>query len=170
MFLGSASGIADGDPSTARSLDRINRDAQLDSVASAGDVNGDGYDDVIVGAHCYDAGETDEGAAFIFLGSASGIADGDPGAAAAQLESDQAPRASVSASHGPGDVNDDGYDDAMAWALRFRLRRGGRGSCVRVPRQCFGNRRRRSGTAAAQLESDQTGAAISVRARLRPAM
>ena len=44
-------------------------------------MNGDGYADVIVGARCYDAGETDEGAAFVFLGSASGIADGDPGTA-----------------------------------------------------------------------------------------
>src|SRR5262249_36426214 len=43
------------------------------SVASAGDVNGDGYADVIVGAPVYDNGETDEGAAFVFLGGPSGI-------------------------------------------------------------------------------------------------
>ena len=43
------------------------------SVSGAGDVNGDGYADVIVGATDYDAGETNEGAAFVFLGSASGI-------------------------------------------------------------------------------------------------
>ena len=59
-------------------------------MASAGDVNGDGYADVIVGALFYDAGQTDEGAAFVFLGSASGIADGNPATAHAQLESDQA--------------------------------------------------------------------------------
>ncbi len=46
------------------------------SVAGAGDVNGDGYADVIVGAPDYDGGEPSEGAAFVFLGSASGIADG----------------------------------------------------------------------------------------------
>ena len=40
------------------------------SVAGAGDVNGDGYADVIVGAYRYDDGQTDEGAAFVFLGSA----------------------------------------------------------------------------------------------------
>jgi hypothetical protein len=43
------------------------------SVSSAGDVNGDGYSDVIVGAPKYDNGQTDEGAAFVFPGSAAGI-------------------------------------------------------------------------------------------------
>ena len=39
------------------------------SVASAGDVNGDGYDDVIVGAYGYDTlGATGLGAAYIYLG------------------------------------------------------------------------------------------------------
>jgi hypothetical protein len=35
------------------------------SVASAGDVNGDGYGDVIVGAFYFDNGEADEGRAFV---------------------------------------------------------------------------------------------------------
>ncbi len=44
------------------------------SVAAAGDVNHDGYDDVIVGAPGYDLpGLTNCGAAFIFLGSESGL-------------------------------------------------------------------------------------------------
>ena len=42
------------------------------SVATAGDVNGDGYADVIVGATGYDNGQTDEGRAFVYLGSAVG--------------------------------------------------------------------------------------------------
>jgi len=42
------------------------------SVAGAGDVNGDGYADVIVGAFQYDADQTDEGAAFVFLGNSAG--------------------------------------------------------------------------------------------------
>ena len=37
------------------------------SVSSAGDVNGDGYSDVIVGAYQYDDGQNNEGAAFIYL-------------------------------------------------------------------------------------------------------
>jgi len=43
------------------------------SVAGAGDVNGDGFADVIVGAPGWDNGLFDEGAAFVFLGSAGGI-------------------------------------------------------------------------------------------------
>jgi hypothetical protein len=43
------------------------------SVATAGDVNGDGYADVITGAPQYDDGEIDEGAAFAFYGSVNGL-------------------------------------------------------------------------------------------------
>ena len=43
------------------------------SVSTAGDVNGDGYSDVIVGANGYDNGETNEGCAFVYYGIASGI-------------------------------------------------------------------------------------------------
>ena len=43
-------------------------------MATAGDVNGDGFSDVIVGAYSYDNGETDEGRAFVYHGSAAGLA------------------------------------------------------------------------------------------------
>ena len=59
------------------------------AAASAGDVDGDGFDDLIVGAHLYDRGQTDEGAAFVFLGSPAtshargeAAADGVPGSSA----------------------------------------------------------------------------------------
>lgn len=43
------------------------------ALGAAGDVNGDGYDDVIFDAHYYDNGQVDEGRVFIYYGSASGL-------------------------------------------------------------------------------------------------
>lgn len=42
-------------------------------VATAGDVNHDGYDDVLVGAEEYVNDESDEGAAYLYLGSETGL-------------------------------------------------------------------------------------------------
>ncbi len=59
------------------------------AVSGAGDINGNGYGDVIIGAPYFDAGQSDEGAAFVFLGSASGlVANSTPANAHRQLESD----------------------------------------------------------------------------------
>ena len=112
VFLGSASGLALAPAWTAESNQAS---AQMGaSVASAGDVNGDGYDDVLIGAPLYDNGQTDEGRAFVFLGSGSGLgANGDPTNADWSAESNQA-SARVGAVVGTaGDVNGDGYADVV---------------------------------------------------------
>ncbi len=89
------------------------------SVAGAGDVNADGYADVIVGATRFDSGETDEGAAFVFLGSASGVADGNPINAHAMIESNQASALLGGGVASAGDVNGDGYDDVIVGSGNF---------------------------------------------------
>jgi hypothetical protein len=82
------------------------------SVSSAGDVNGDGFSDVVVGAHLYDNGETDEGMAFLYMGSATGLST----TAAWTGESDQVSgRYGVSVASG-GDVNGDGFSDVVVGA------------------------------------------------------
>jgi hypothetical protein len=86
------------------------------SIAGAGDVNADGYADVIVGAANYDNGQTQEGAAFLFLGSPSGLVGTNPATAAAVLESNQASAYFGWSVAGAGDVNGDGYADVLVGA------------------------------------------------------
>jgi len=43
------------------------------SVASAGDVNNDGFSDVIIGAPGYDNGQSNEGRAYVYHGSSVGL-------------------------------------------------------------------------------------------------
>ena len=78
-------------------------------LTSAGDVNGDGYGDVIIGASGYDNGESGEGRAYVYLGSASGLAS----TPAWTVESDQAGANMGVSVAGAGDVNGDGYDDVV---------------------------------------------------------
>ncbi len=124
VWHGSPGGLgASGDETTADWHAESNQGAAAFgwSAASAGDVNGDGYSDVIVGAYLYDADQVDEGRAFVWLGGASGLgAPGEPGnadwAAGSGLSS-------VAYGHdvaGAGDVNGDGYSDVIvgsyAWS------------------------------------------------------
>ncbi len=81
-------------------------------VATAGDVDGDGYSDVIVGAPRYDAGETNEGKAFLFRGSVDGVSM----SYAWSAEGNQGYAEFASAVSTAGDVNNDGYDDVIVGA------------------------------------------------------
>jgi hypothetical protein len=113
VYLGSAAGLSASPAWTAES-DQAN--AQFGySAATAGDVNGDGYSDVIVGARFYDNGQTDEGRAFVYYGSASGPATG----AAWTAESDQTGALLGFAVATAGDVNGDGYSDVIVGAPDF---------------------------------------------------
>jgi hypothetical protein len=82
------------------------------SVSSAGDVNGDGYDDVIAGAWHYDNGQTDEGRVFLFLGSASGLS----ATYAWSQEGNQASAIYGYSVSSAGDVDDDGDDEILVGA------------------------------------------------------
>jgi uncharacterized repeat protein (TIGR01451 family) len=86
------------------------------SVSGAGDVNDDGYDDVLVGAPNFDGGVSGEGRAFLYLGSVTGLEttpawSGDP--------TDQVDAGFGHAVTGVGDVDGDGYDDWAIGAPRY---------------------------------------------------
>ncbi len=105
---------------------RIDGEAESDrsggSVSSAGDVNGDGFDDVIIGATDADATGSNAGSSYIVFGKASGF---DPTLELASLESTEGLRLdgviegdfsglSVSSA---GDINGDDFDDVIVGAF-----------------------------------------------------
>ena len=113
VFYGSPAGLG-GTPDWTAESDQADAEFGCDA-GTAGDVNGDGYGDVIIGASLYDNGQTDEGRAFVYLGSASGLASTPSWTA----ESDQdGARFGVSASTA-GDVNGDGYADVVVGSLTY---------------------------------------------------
>ncbi|MCB0793773.1 MAG: FG-GAP repeat protein [Flavobacteriales bacterium] len=85
------------------------------AVAGNGDLNGDGFDDVVIGAPFYDAGQTDEGAVFVFLGSPLGLGQ----VPSMRLEKHQANARFGSSVAIPGDVNGDGFDDVLVGAAYY---------------------------------------------------
>jgi hypothetical protein len=85
------------------------------SVASAGDVNRDGYADVVVGAFLDDAGAVNNGSAALYLGGVPPFSTPATTYWGEIANSDDEFGIAVS---GAGDVNQDGYDDVIVGAYR----------------------------------------------------
>lgn len=91
------------------------------SVDGAGDVNGDGFDDVIIGAYYSNNSGENSGASYVVFGKASGFAsvinlstlNGDNGFRIDGVSQYDMSGRSVSAA---GDVNGDGFDDLLIGA------------------------------------------------------
>lgn len=115
VFYGSEDGPADTADWTAESNQASSNFGA--SLSGIGDVNGDGFNDLLVGANIYDNGITDEGAAFAWYGSADGF--GDPASADWMAESNQSTRGFASFLGSAGDVNDDGYDDVVISSTEY---------------------------------------------------
>ncbi|MBK7948479.1 MAG: NF038122 family metalloprotease [Deltaproteobacteria bacterium] len=162
LYHGSATGFAFGSPTTANTRLASNQiDARFGvDVASAGDVDGDGLSDVIVGAHTYDAGSIDEGGAFVFRGNAAGIADASPATAHARLESNQANALFGFSVASAGDVNGDGLSDVIVGALAYDFQPGDAdmGAAFVFAGSATGIADGSAATAATQIHQDQAGA------------
>ncbi|HAY32868.1 MAG TPA: FG-GAP-like repeat-containing protein [Ignavibacteria bacterium] len=88
------------------------------SVSDAGDVNGDGFDDVIVGAYGYNAG-TFQGRAYIYYGGSSMNSTVD-----VTLTGGSANNYFGESVSGAGDFNNDGYDDVIVGAGGYNSNQG----------------------------------------------
>ena len=93
------------------------------AVASAGDVNGDGYGDVLVGAPGYTNGAGEAGAVFVYHDSAAGLST----IANWRAVANRANAAFGFSVATAGDVNGDGYDDILVGAPGPETDEQGRG-------------------------------------------
>jgi hypothetical protein len=83
------------------------------SVASAGDVNGDGFADIVVGADFDDGGGGERGRAYVYFGAAGGLDTSADATLTGEADGDHFGAAVASA----GDSNGDGFADVLigAW-------------------------------------------------------
>ena len=84
------------------------------SVSSAGDINGDGFTEVIAGANLYDVGGLHTGRAYVYFGAANSEMDNAADVILTGIAAGDQFGFSVSSA---GDMNGDGYSDLMSGAI-----------------------------------------------------
>jgi hypothetical protein len=118
IYYGSATGISSAfDIRLEQNVAAIANNTFGTCVAGAGDLNNDGYSDLIVGGNNATNGQTNEGLVWVFLGSSTGL---NP-APAHILESDRNAAFFGLSIAAAGDINGDGFDDIVVGAHRYSL-------------------------------------------------
>ncbi len=114
VYLGSPTGLS-ATPAFTATGEAMNNDFG-NSVATAGDVNGDNYSDIVIGAPLYSASGLSSGRVYVYAGSANGLSATPVYTATAQPFQLSIFGTSV----GPaGDVNGDGYADIIIGAVLY---------------------------------------------------
>jgi hypothetical protein len=117
LIYGQAEDLASASLSTAVQLEGTSSEAAGYSVASVGDVNADGYDDVLIGAYSNNQAGSLAGAAYLVYGQSEELSShslSEHAQFTGELAGDYAGISAAPA----GDVNNDGYDDMLVSAYR----------------------------------------------------
>ncbi|MGD8464433.1 MAG: integrin alpha, partial [Anaerolineae bacterium] len=125
VYHGSQAGLTPGDPPAWTASGENATDLFGSAAGTIGDVNGDGYDDLVVGAPGWDCSlenpqAWDCGKAYVFHGSTVGLGAIPTWTVAGENAGDQLGFAAATA----GDTNGDGYDDLVVGAPGYDIERG----------------------------------------------
>jgi hypothetical protein len=105
---------------TASYVAENSRDQAGCSVSGVGDINGDGFDDFMIGAHYNDDGGNDAGQAYLIFGRSVGFSKKtDLANADASFVGEGQGHSVGGRVHGVGDVNGDDMDDMMIWGPSY---------------------------------------------------
>ncbi len=118
LYLGSETGLSASADWVADPVDMNISGNHSFSVAGVGDVNGDGFDDVVLGSPQWGDTFGSEGRAYLYYGNGSGLSS----APDAMFDPADQSASSFGYSVAPaGDVNGDGYADMIVGAAHFSV-------------------------------------------------